>query len=242
METLHNNGLCGTVHAVDIMNLLSPSTLSIGLLSHLLFDQFPNDHSLVTVVDEGVMAAIYSRKWDEAYSDRDSVAHPGLCTLLDNMWKKEWIVFPFMTGSHFHGILVNYFREDIGTSRDIRGSINYIDSFLSEDPQHAHLIRDFLTWTYDRCVPSIAQGQWTINVKTTGTMIRQHMYLAPGQHRLCFVFLLHNNTDYRRWSAGRHLAGRSSPVASYTRLAPGYQTTTTPYVVLVCRCVNASFA
>ena len=99
------------------------------------------------------------------------------------MWHKEWIVFPFMTGSHFHGVLVNYSREDTDSSLSIRGSINYIDSFLSEDVQHAHLIRDFLSWTYERCVPSITCGQWAINVKTTGNMIRQHMYLAPGQHK-----------------------------------------------------------
>ena len=182
MDFVYSNGMRGVVQAIDIMQLLSPTTLSIGLLMHLLFAQFPDEHPSVTVVDEGVMASIYKREWDKDSMDSNSLAHSGLCNLLDTMWLKEWIVFPFMTGSHFHGVLVRYSLQTTDNGNFLKGGIYHIDSFLSTDDKHAHLIQDFLQWSYGQSTPIITDGQWDINLQSTGAMVRQHMYLAPGQH------------------------------------------------------------
>ena len=71
---LYNAGLRGEVQASDIKQLLCPSTLSLGLLMHLLCSHFPPTQSLVAVVDEGIMNTIYTRSWDEAYYNSDDMA------------------------------------------------------------------------------------------------------------------------------------------------------------------------
>ena len=181
-ETLYADALRGTVNATDILQLLCPSMLSFGLLTHLLFSQFPISHPSVTVVDEGIMGTIFNRTWGDDYLDINSLNYHTLHALLATMWTKEWIVFPFLTGSHFHGVLAKFETLDIDTGHTLRGNLYSIDSFLSEDISHSARIKEFLEWTYALCTPSITAGHWEISLRPTGDMVRQHMYLAPGQH------------------------------------------------------------
>ena len=166
-EILYEDSIRGVVQAIDIMQLLCPSELSVGLLSHLLFSEFPATHSSVTIVDQAVMTVIYGRLWDEAYVDVTTLAHHSLVNLLDTLWTKEWVVFPFLSRSHFTGVLVQYNRLDTSNGSFLHGNLKYIDSFLSENPDQAHLVLDFIDWTYSRSSPTITSGQWETDLRTT---------------------------------------------------------------------------
>ena len=78
--------------------------------------------------------------------------------------------------------MVSFATRDIATGRMLDGDLYHIDSFLSEDILHSARIKELLEWTYAICTPSITAGQWEVFLRPTDNMVRQHMYLAPGQH------------------------------------------------------------
>ena len=75
-HVLHEDLFRGEVTTGDIQALVEPSTLTVGLILHLLFSQFPVGHCFVLILDQSLMEVIRDQKWVSVMQDPSHPAHP----------------------------------------------------------------------------------------------------------------------------------------------------------------------
>ena len=179
---IHDNLFLGEVTAGDIKALLQPTTLSVGMLLHLLYEQYPVGHHSVLIMDQAIMEIITRRHWTTAYQDQTEPAHNSIQEFLRNFGTKEWIVVLYCDNTHFTSHIVHCNCQVNGDSINYYGSISYLDSFLDKGTNRTDLLKEFLDWACFHYSHKINSTKWDVVHNPTGSMIRQAIYLAPGQH------------------------------------------------------------
>jgi len=127
------------------------------------------------------MEAIYAGRWIDIYHDSTKIGHIPLHALLKMLWTKEWNVFMFLQGSHFMANAVQYSRIQTAGGLLIHGRIHHLDSFLNTYLTQLDSTMLFLEWTYALYSTPIITGQLEFVDRPIGNIIKQHMYLPPGQ-------------------------------------------------------------
>ena len=178
---LHEDLFRGEVTTGDIQALVRSSTLTIGLLLHLLFSQFPVGHPTVFILDQSLMEVIRDQQWVAVMHDRSHPAHNSLLDFFQHLGIREWIVVLYCDNTHFtsHVIRCNYQTND--EVHVLNGQISYLDSFLDSGSTYSNILTNFLTWACTHSRLQINRSLWTIVQKLMSQMIRQAMYYTPGQ-------------------------------------------------------------
>ena len=144
-KIIHQDHQHGIVQAIDVMQFLSPTSLSLGVLSYTLGVSFPSHHASVVLVDQVVMEAIYAGRWIDIYHDSTKFGHIPLHAPLQTPWTKELIVFVFLQGSHFTANALQYSRIQTADGLLINGRIHHLDSFLNTNQTQLDSTMSFLS-------------------------------------------------------------------------------------------------
>ena len=161
-HVLHENQFRGEVTTGDIQDLVHPSTLTVGLILHLLFTQYPVGHSSVLILDQSLMEVIRDQDWVSVMQSPSHPAHPSLMDFFQSFMTKEWIVVLYCDNTHFTSHVVRYTCQYTGVEHNITGQITYLDSFLDHGTVRSEIFQTFLTWAGTHARPQISHFNWSI--------------------------------------------------------------------------------